>query len=250
LPKNAEAFLDSSVVISREFGFERQRERISSILSGKKKISTTYILKEINQSLVKDAVFLHSLMSDEMDLSAVFKRLQQFPLTERKRARCLLLLSRVTNRRQLRVMDSIARLGNLIVALPHILLHDVSLTDSGTECPLANERAQFSSPTYSINTSCTNKSPKCNLERFLILNRNELEKIREHVSQNASQKSFHSLLKEIINNEKSAKGKRCGKLGDAIICLDSPKDCPICSTNLKDFIPICESLGRDLMKIE
>jgi len=249
LAKATKIFLDSSVVISKEFGLERVRQKINDALSNKQKMSTTYIVTEINSTVVKDAVFLHSLISEEMDLSAVFKRLQRFPLTQRRRARCLLLLSKVTNRRQLRVADSLARLANLIVGLPDILLHGVSLIASGTGCPLASERAEFTSPIYSINVSCTRKSPKCNLAQFLRMNRSNLKEIRDHISQNIDQRLLHSLLEEIINKERLAKGRRCKKLGDTIICLDSPKDCHICSTNVKDFLPICESLRKKFLEI-
>ena len=175
--KTKNLFLDTSVIISKEFGSQILREKIQKSLRNFKKSSTSYTKKEINCSLLKDAIFLYCLLVDMKDLSAVFERLQQYPLTPRRRKRCLAIFSKITNERQLRVADAITRLESLIVGLHSLLFRDISLIPTKTLCPLADLTIESISQIFEISFSCTRKTAKCKIEQFLEENKKNLLKI-------------------------------------------------------------------------
>jgi len=242
-------FLDTSTIIAREFGSLEEKKKLNSCLLNHRKSSTTYARTEINRTILKDAIFLHSLLIEEKDLSVVFNRLHSFPVKPRERERCYELFSKVTDKRQLRLADSVARLSNLIVGLDKLLLKDISLFQSGTGCPLATEEIEFVSPTYKINTSCTKTSPACMIEQYIETNKCYLRKVYDHIASNPNLKQLHDLLDKIFIDSKEAKGRNCQILADTIICLNSPIECVILATNAKDFEPICESLGKRFVGI-
>ena len=249
MPKET-AFLDTSVILSNEFGSKDVKDEIEKSLENKQKFSTKYACMEINRTFLKDAIFLHSLLLEEMDLSVVFKRVQSYPMTQRNTKRCLDVLSKITDKGQLRVEDSITRLANLITGLRIALFSNISFIRSGTDCPLADEEVVFIPPIYVIDTRCTRDLPECQIVEYLEKNRNNMRKICSFLASDESFSKLHDFLSKLIENEKIAKGRNCQKLGDIIICLDSPAGYMIYSTNIKDFAIICKSLGKPFIGIK
>jgi len=245
------AFLDTTVILSKEFGSRHIKDEIEKSLGNKKKFTTKYACMEINRTFLKDAIFLHSLLVEEMDLSVVFKRVQFHPkISQRITNRCLDILSQITDKGQLRVEDSIARLANLITGLRKALLSDISIILSGTDCPLADENIVHIPPIYIIETRCTRNLPECRIVEFLEEKRDEIRKIWSSLASDESFGTLYDFLSKMIGNEKIAKGRNCQKLGDIIICLDSPNGYTIYSTNIKDFAIICKSLGKPFIGIK
>jgi len=244
------AFLDTTVVLSNNFGSKDIKDEIEKALENKQKFSTKYVCMEINRTFLKDAIFLHSLLVEEMDLSVVFKRLQNYPMTQRKIKRCLAVLSKITDKGQLRVEDSISRLANLITGLRVALFGNISFIRSGTDCPLAYEEIVFIPPIYIIETRCTRDLPECRIVEYLEENKKNMRKIFNSLASDETYRKLHDFLSKLIKNKKIAKGRNCQKLGDIIICLDSPADYTIYSTNIKDFAIICKSLGKPFIGIK
>lgn len=242
------SFLDTSVLMLREFGTELQKTKVSDALEGTLKHTTSYAKMEINCTIIKDAIFLRSLMVDEYDLRKVFQRLQTYPFTERERKRCLTLLSKVTNRQRLSLVEAILRLENLIYTLHSILLREVIMVASGTACPLADIAIELIM-TYKNALSCTRDGPACEIEEYLKHTTQKLRKLHNDILSITYLRSLCNLLVQVIDNPKIAKGRNCRILGDVIISLDAPDDQTIFSTNIEDFEPICSSLGRKFIGI-
>lgn len=244
------SFLDTSIVIAREFGFQHTKDKIEEALKNTEKFSTSYVKTEINRNFLKDIIYLYSLLIEERDLSEVFKRVKSFPLTPRDRDRCWDILSKITNKGELRLEDSVARLANLITGLHKLLFKDIFLIQSGTECPLADEKIEYLAPIYRISISCTKKSPDCLIQKFMEKNKQNLRNICNYISSDPDFEKLHRLLVKVIENPKKSKGRNCFTLSDIIICLDSPINYAIYSTNIKDFKPICASLGKKFVGLK
>lgn len=245
------AFLDTTVILSEEFGSRSIKDEIKKSLRNRQKFSTKYVCMEVNRTFLKDAIFLHSILVEEADLSAVFQRIQSYPnMTQRKIKRCLDIFSKITKKQELRVEDAIARLENLIAGLRVVLFNDISFTPSGTDCPLADEEIVYIPPIYAIETRCTRKMPECKIVEYLEENRKNIRKICSSLRSDEKFSKLHDFLNKMIGNEKIAKGRNCQKLGDIIICLDSPAGFTIYSTNIKDFAIICKSLGKPFVGIK
>lgn len=243
-------FLDSSLILSREFGKSELKKKIEQNISQAKKFSSTYAKTEIKRTFLKDAIYLHSLLVEEQNLTAVFQRLQSFPLSQRRIKRCLALLSKITNRRRLRLADAITRLETLILGLDMLLLKDVTMLKSGTECPLADESVRFVPPTYRINTSCTKTSPICAIKKYFNEKDAALHKIHKDIMSDSNLRKLFVLLDKILKKEDTPKGRNCMTLGDTIICLDCPIGYTIYGTNIKDFVPLCRCLSKKFVGVK
>lgn len=146
--------------------------------------------------------------------------------------------------------DSITRLANLITGLHIALFKGISLIRSGTDCPLADEDILYTPPIYLIETKCTRVSPECKIVDFLEVNTKNLRKIRDSLTSEPAFSNLHDLLGKVIGNENIAKGRNCQKLGDIIICLNSPTGYTVYNTNIKDFAIVCKSLGKPFIGIK
>lgn len=249
MPRRPKAFLDTSVILTREFGSRQRKKKIKSTLEGKHKIASTYSVTEMNRTFLKDAIFLYSILTEEPTLHAVFERLQKFPLTERRIKRCLALLNKITDNRQLRMKTAITRLENLILGTKALLFRDVSTIESGTLCPLSEETVEFDYPTFKLNTSCTKSRAMCSLAQYLKAYTSKLSNIQQAISSDPKMKKLSSALEKVIADPNEARGRRCQTLGDVIICLDAPGGCNVYSTNAKDFAVICRIMKKKFVKI-
>jgi hypothetical protein len=244
-----DAFLDSSILLSRKFGLPKQKANIRKKLKSRRKFSTEYAKTEIKRTFLKDAIFLHSLMVDEGTLTSVYQRLRTYPTTQRQKDRCLAILESVSDRRQVRFADAIVRLENLINGMEKEMLRNVQILKSGTGCQLASEEIEYDAPYFSIKTSCSRKTAVCLLHEHVTRNSAVLRALKVGVSNSLQFKKLSETLDIVLQNPEKAKGKNCKILGDTLICLDAPDNCDIFSTNVKDFGPICASLCKSFVGI-
>lgn len=246
---SSKAFLDTTIILTREFGSRPKKEEIRSALKEKSSMASTYSITEINRTFLKDAIFLYSVLTDEPTLHAVFERLQKFPMTERRIKRCLAILDKITDSKQLHVKTAMSRLENLISGTKSSLFRDVFIIESGTLCPLSQETVEFDYPTFKLYTSCTKSSAKCSLAQYLNSYISELSNLQRAISSHSKMKNMFMALEKVIADPHEAKGRRCQTLGDVIICLDAPEGCDVYSTNAADFAVICGALKKKFVKI-
>jgi hypothetical protein len=236
--------------LSRAFGIPKAKKSIEKAIKGRAKQSTKYIRVEINRTFLIDAIFIHSLLVDEGDLRFVYQRVRTFPVKPRQKDRFFAILETVSDKGQLRVDDAIVRLENLILGMEKKLLQDVKLMDTGTKCPLAEEELKFEYPYFRIKTDCTRNNPNCSLPDHIRNNGAQLEALHVDIGGNQNLQKLHVKLAEVLKNPRNARGRNCQILGDTIICLDAPQQSDVFSTNIRDFAPICKSLGRSFIGIE
>jgi hypothetical protein len=95
------------------------------------------------------------------------------------------------------------------------------------------------------NISCRqNPEPNCRIIEFIETNKELFESICKLPQENL--KELVSILKECLNSKTRPYGKNCWKLSDATICCEVPEHYTIFTTNKRDFIPICQVIGRIL----
>lgn len=245
--ENKNAFLDTSVIISNIFGSQKLQSNIKKTISELNKYSTSFTKKEINYSILKDSIFLYSMLIEEMDLTVVFERLQKYPFTSRRKDRCLAIFSKITNKRELRLEDAITRLESLINGLHDLLFKDISLINSKTNCPLIEAEIEKSGQIYKISLLCRRETAVCDLSNFL---KNFEEDLKNISTQENIDPKISELIDNILVDFSFARGRNCLKLGDIIICLEESNNYPIYSTNIKDFILICRALNKRFVGIK
>lgn len=116
-----------------------------------------------------------------------------------------------------------------------------------SKCELARENVVEMGGDFTINLRCNKKLCQCNLPIFLSEHLTEIKEINKMLRTEEEFKSLCSNLEKITGDLESAKGeKMCWTLSDLIICLESPKDAEIYTTDVKHFEPICRILDKKL----
>ena len=126
-------------------------------------------------------------------------------------------------------------------------MRDTEVLLDETECELARESVIEMEGDFTANLRCNKKLCQCNLPAFLSRHVTEIKKINEMLKTEKEFSSLCSRLEKIIGDLESSKGeKTCWILSDLIICLESPEDARIYTTNVKHFEPICRIVNKRL----
>lgn len=240
------AYLDSSVILTRDFGYDSEKNIIDHLIQDAEKYASRYAKMEIWRTFLKDAIYLHSLVLEEKNLPNVLQRISSIGFRPRIKDRCIKLLAKVSDDFRLRVEDATARLELLIEGMENLLFNDVHLLSTGTCCPLAEEKVQKETEGYTLNTRCTRHEPDCKVAPFFMKKAQTIDKLKQYLEANKIDhlKKLIELLNKIRENPEIAKGRNCMILGDLIICMDALNGLEIFSTNVKDFEPICSALRK------
>ena len=60
-------------------------------------------------------------------------------------------------------------------------------------------------------------------------------------------KRVEETVEKILSKKDDPYGNNCRTLGDTIIALEAPKESLIFTTNIKDFEPICNKIGKKMV---
>lgn len=241
-----DAYLDSSILLTKKFGTIAQKRNVIKKLVGRKKIATMYVKREIKRTFLNDAIWLHTILIEAHDIPPVFERIKGFNITPRRQKRCLAILQAISAG-GLRYPSAVCRLENLILGLEKELLKDVKIIESGTNCHLAEEELEFYFPIFTLNISCTREKAHCCLPAYLSDNLEALRALESAIAGIDNLEGLRKALNIILKDTEKAKGNYCKTLGDTVICLDAPQNCDVLSTNEKDFKPICECLKKSFI---
>jgi hypothetical protein len=130
-----------------------------------------------------------------------------------------------------------------------------------TGCQMTAERAEKRGDAYYLSSRCTKASPPdCRIRDFWLARTGDLKKIADWnpdtdpLVESAASKPLGSvrqaaeqLMGQIHDDPTAAVGRVCWvTLSDSVICLECPLEAKVATTNLKDFRPLCNLLGRGL----
>ena len=113
-----------------------------------------------------------------------------------------------------------------------------------TKCGLAKEEIK-KNETYSLDMGCRRDEKKCEIEKFVMNNREAFSKILNGLQSNEEFEKVCNSLEEILEGYEKARGKKnCWRLGDCIISIEAPKNFKIFTTD-HHYEMICESIDKD-----
>lgn len=244
-----EILLDTTVQIERIFKRKR-KEKIEEMISAYHCGTSTYVLGEFNNNIVKDFVALFNIMQMEKDLAGVRYNIND----------------NVFNRDYQRIryiFDDLCNLYNdnyelikeqLYLYSKHLLrrfrygLVPELINDTG--CHRAEAIVKLENGAAVLeNISCSQTDNFCEICDFWQRHNEEAKKI---LADSVVSLKVKEVLNKIFKCGQQPKGNRCRTLGDCIISLEAlhTDRKQVCSTNVKDFKPICDCIGVDLYKIE
>lgn len=236
------AVLDTTIQIDRILGSDKRISRIDKVLYGKELVSTTYVLGEYYKNIINDYITLYSIFLQENDVKQTGCRITEnvFGRSQGRISKLFCNLAATCDYDIELIKD------NLDIYL-HILIERfneelVDMLDE-TKCSRANASVVYEDGIPKLeNISCTKRNKQCQICEFWNKRRQKLESLLDN-------DKYDTKLKEIIrkslDDPNNFKGQNCWRLGDTIIVSEvlGLNNTAVCSSNKKDFEPICQLLG-------
>jgi len=241
-------FLETSIQIKKIFGYKR--DKILDFIKDKETVTSTYVLMEFNRRVIKDCIYLHSLLREERYVGDVIRRVNELPKEwERKRNICNLILGSISDGGDLENTERAAiKLKRFIdYQLKTHFLYGISTIIYETNCDLAKEDIIERNDKYFLNTTCKQAEMRCKIKNFIEDHKKEFEDILNGLKTESEFKKVCDVLEEVLNEPEKAMGKYCNKiLGDCIISVEAPKDYKIFTTD-HHYLAICRYIDRDTL---
>ncbi|MCM1252696.1 MAG: hypothetical protein NC321_07725 [Clostridium sp.] len=240
--------LDTTIQIDRMMGAKERKKAVEKVLKDNTLFCSTYVLGEYYSTLVNDFVTLYALFMVDKNVNETGKKINEC-IFGRSQARMYKLYFNI-----LEICDNNIEEIEDAFSLYVDLIQDAFYDDIEnklidiTKCARANREITYEGKVPTLpQVSCTKEKNICNICPFWKDCQCEIDKIME---QNGVDKKIIDILKRAKENEKEYRGRNCMTLGDTIISLEALKDkheMAVCSSNKKDFQPICEAIGVDLV---
>ncbi len=241
--------LDTTVQIERIFKQKRKRA-IEKIISDNNCGSSTYVLGEFKNNIVKDFVTLYNIMQIEKDLAGVRDKINDDVFSDRSFKRVYYIFNDLCKMYQ----DDYDLIKEELRTYPERLERRFSY---GLKSPLLNEtdchrakaRIEFADSKADIpGVNCSKKDDFCASCEFW-------EKYKEYIvgleDESGLQDKMKTALVKLRDGQETLKGRVCKNLGDCIISLEALQttDKKVCTTNIGDFKPICDYIGVKLCEL-
>lgn len=245
----SEIFLDTSTAIDRIFNPETQRA-IDAILDDEKVISTsTYVLMEFKRTVLKDCIYLYSMIEEEESLTDVYYRLKEISDSpnERIAQRCIMILKSLEFPKTGKETDKKQVLNQLKVYIKFLLiksfLNGLNLIESDTKCTIArNKPKKIGGNKYWIDLDC-NGPNKCEIEEYIYNHTAEFRQILESLPDSPDLKYIYEGINILLTKPERAREGCCKRIGDAIVTIDAPSASIILSSD-EHFNYICPAIGK------
>ena len=237
--------LDTTVQIERIFK-RSKKEWIQDIISNNNCGSSTYVLGEFKNTIVKDFVTLYNIMQIEDTLAGVRENIND-TVFHRSYARVYYIfndLCKIYNddyeliKEELRTYPK--RLEKRFqYGLQSPLFDETSCHRAKAQVSMIDGKAEIT------DINCSKKDDFCNSCKFWDKHKTYIKGLENE--ENLQDKIKHSLLK-IVEDGELLKVNICKNLGDCIISLEAmqTEKKKVCTTNRKDFQPICDYIGVTL----
>jgi hypothetical protein len=230
-------------------------------------VSSTYALGEAKRFL-RDAATLHSLLLFAPDLQTAFHQLaskKKLPayqetalswplLTERRRDHYQTLLANVCDPRRFDREEAVRRLRRMLRgSFERALCRLTGEWLDQTECRVADRRPHREDRAFRISLGCTDPAGRCRIAEFWEARRDELAQIvtaLEDAPDGSPLAKLRDKGQEILDGSDGWGQPNCWPMGDAILACECPQDVEVCTTNLRDFEPICEAIGKRCFSYE
>ncbi|WP_291635956.1 hypothetical protein [Clostridium sp.] len=238
-------FMETTVQADKFLGKRSRKHQIKTTCKNNKLISSTYVLGEFKSNFLKDATALYNLVADSDDVRDAMIRFEE-TFSKRISNRMNKLFANIIT--TCGIDDKEEILENIEMFIEDILLKrfkegvDKILIDN-TKCERSLAMPQKIDGVWTIDVKCSKRAnPKCSIKEFLL--DHNLDNIKKLTAMPKELKSVETIVDKIISKSDVPYGNNCRTLGDTIIILEAPDDSKIFTTNIKDFKPICEKIGK------
>lgn len=243
-----EILLDTTVQIDRIF-IRGRKEKIEKIIAENKCGSSTYVLGEYKNNIIKDCIALYDIILMEESVSGVRKRINE-TVFNRSYKRMYYIYDNLCDlygedydliKEEMRTYAK--RLERRFTyGIEKELLNE-------TECRRAKAKIHMDGKRVELREiSCRKTDDFCRSCEFW---RNNCEKVNGLEKADSIGAKMKQALRELNCENGVLKGNLCKSMGDCIISLEAlaTEGKSVCTTNVKDFKPICDYIGVNIKEI-
>lgn len=241
------AHLDTTIQIDRIFGSDKRKNRISDVLEGKELITSTYVLGEYFNNIVNDYITLYHIFLQERNVEQTGCRITEKAFG-RSQGRMFKLFNNLAAHCDYDMELIEYNLDNYLQILIGRFHEGIEgeLLDE-TECNRAKAKVIYDEGIPRLESiKCSKEKNQCKICEFWKKRSEALEELLEN---NDYDEKLKNIIREALQTSKNFKGRNCGKLGDTIIAAEimGKEDVGVCSSNAKDFEPICDTFKIPLV---
>ncbi|MFC7443254.1 hypothetical protein [Laceyella putida] len=239
-------FLDTTILADRYLANAKRQREIKRHLQGKSLTTSNYVIGELKNSFLKSCITLHTLLLDEETVEDALARLGQRCFSTRQFDRILKVFAYLSKQVGYDKEELLERLDILIEDEFEILFVE-GIDELVDECRCIRAQAipVKEGKRWFLDLGCRQQpEPSCGIEEFYAKHAKALSSLAQLEPGN---RIIHTdNLKGMLSNQKSKYGRNCWSVGDAIICTEVPADQWIYTSNLKDYGPLSQRLGKKL----
>ncbi len=236
-----ELFLDTTIQIDRIFGSQKKKAAIRAACGDAACRCTSYVLGEFNATIMTDAVTVYNILLIEKDVNEAAKRVADVT-RNRHESRSQLILIQLRELFDNNIEQMKCELESYFDLLLRMFYRGLSreLADE-TACQRAKARITYEDKVPALEgASCQKASCQCAIEDFWRKRQPLLASASLPPALNGKVKP---LLTGIAADSYDVKGNHCRSLGDAVITAEAGAlEGEVCSTNRRDFEPLCALL--------
>lgn len=239
--------LDTTIQIDRITGSKERKRAVEEILKDNRLFCSTYVLGEYYANLVNDFVTLYGLFMIDKNIAETGKRINEriFGRSQARVAKVFFNILELCDGNIEEIEDEFSLY--LDVLQDEFYLNIEEIIDT-TKCARADRKVFYEEGVPVLQAvKCTKEKEVCGICPFWRSSQKEIDKI---IEKGEIDKKIQNILNSARENEREYLGRNCLTLGDTIISLEALKDgreLGVCSSNKKDFQPICSALGVELV---
>lgn len=237
-------YLDTSTVFLFNFGSSQEAKAIRDKIQDAEIAVSSYVLKELNQTIVKDAIYLLNIIEPALTLADAIGSISTDNTFGGSRSRRILSLlgfcmrHEISKEQLVRTLKMIIKDGAMGLLPPNTKIIDV------LECPLADAQPERQDTGFTLYSTCTRNHRQCRITELIQSKTVTLDKIADTLSGRDWRGNLPSLVRKIRDEAESARGiHNCTRLGDVILALQQPEG-SILLTRDRQFAHISEALGH------
>lgn len=239
-------FLETTINADRHFQTQKRQTVINKNLEGKKVLTSKYVIGELKNNFLKNTIAFHNLLVEEDSVYDALKRLSTVLHSERQYDRVLKVYTYIAEKVGNDKEDVLDILDILIEdVMEELFVEDIDEIIDGCNCIRYFAKPYKEGKRWIIDIGCRqNPVPQCLIKKFFQDNEEQLKKIVH--ADDLKETKMLDKLRKMLNHQIKKYGTNCWKIGDSIICLEVPDQCRIYTTNLSDYIPLCQVLNKEL----
>ena len=251
----ATIFADTTVLADLMFAPPEEQDALRVGLAGHCVWTTRYVIQELRCTFLRDAVVLYDLVVDSDTTEIALRRLTRRYLSERRLRRVHAVLALVSERTGscldrktvLERLEALIEFGLMAELLAPVEVDGI--TDE-TGCVRGEPEPEWRGNRFDFECRCSKREPTdCRIEEFHERHADELGRLAQGPDDlDAVHKRLRETAAAVLEDGSQGRGTNCYRiLSDCIIAMCAPADAAVCSTNAKDFCPICEALGKEFL---